>query len=134
MLSLALTLKGVRKKPINMVKQLKVINKKTSLHNRCWSSLTLISFVTQLLDYNIHFTDEQITPVINFHFSWSETRPNWIIYILINFPNVRDETSLVLTDILPKDTKTYDKNRPPKYSGQPTVVNIYYSYQCKSIL
>ena len=40
----------------------------------------------------------------------------------------RDENSLVLTDILPKDTKTYDKNRPPKYSGQPTVVKINYFY------
>lgn len=38
---------------------------------------------------------------------------------------------MVLTDILPKDTKTYDKNRPPKYSGQPTVVNISI-YICKT--
>jgi len=35
------------------------------------------------------------------------------------------ETSLVLQDILPKNMKSYDKNRPPKYMGQPTVVYFH---------
>ena len=32
---------------------------------------------------------------------------------------------LVLADILPKDMKSYDKNRPPKYMGQPTIVYFH---------
>ncbi|KAB7494524.1 Gamma-aminobutyric acid receptor subunit beta-4, partial [Armadillidium nasatum] len=35
------------------------------------------------------------------------------------------QTGLVLQDILPKDLKMYDKNRPPKYEGQPTVVYFH---------
>lgn len=35
------------------------------------------------------------------------------------------ETSLSLQDILPLQTKNYDKNRAPKMLGQPTVVCKY---------
>ena len=35
----------------------------------------------------------------------------------------REESSLMLSDILPKDSKTYDKNRAPKFFGQPTIVS-----------
>ncbi|XP_063704812.1 glycine receptor subunit alpha-2 isoform X2 [Culicoides brevitarsis] len=35
------------------------------------------------------------------------------------------ETSLSLQDILPKQTKHYDKNRAPKFMGQPTVVYFH---------
>lgn len=45
------------------------------------------------------------------------------VLILPNREN--GESSLVLTDILPKDSKSYDKNRPPKYFGQPTVVYFH---------
>jgi len=31
----------------------------------------------------------------------------------------------MLSDILPKNMKSYDKNRPPKYMGQPTVVYFH---------
>ena len=31
----------------------------------------------------------------------------------------------MLEDILPKNIKSYDKNRPPKYMGQPTVVYFH---------
>lgn len=37
----------------------------------------------------------------------------------------REETSLVLGDILPKNSKSYDKNRAPKFFGQPTIVYFH---------
>ena len=37
----------------------------------------------------------------------------------------------MLSDLLPKDQMTYDKNRPPKYHGRPTVV--YYHVTVLSI-
>ncbi|XP_042207227.1 uncharacterized protein LOC121856030 [Homarus americanus] len=38
---------------------------------------------------------------------------------------VRAQTGLVLHDILPRDLKKYDKNRPPKYEGQATIVYFH---------
>ena len=38
---------------------------------------------------------------------------------------VRAQTGLVLHDILPRDLKQYDKNRPPKYEGQATIVYFH---------
>ena len=37
----------------------------------------------------------------------------------------RYESSLMLSDILPINEKSYDKNRAPKYFGQPTVVYFH---------
>lgn len=37
----------------------------------------------------------------------------------------RFETSLSLSDILPKPARQYDKNRAPKLLGQPTVVYFH---------
>lgn len=36
-----------------------------------------------------------------------------------------EENSLSLRDILPAKPKLYDKNRAPKYQGQPTVVYFH---------
>ncbi|XP_047476004.1 LOW QUALITY PROTEIN: uncharacterized protein LOC125029867 [Penaeus chinensis] len=38
---------------------------------------------------------------------------------------VRAQTGLVLHDILPRDLKQYDKNRPPKYEGHATIVYFH---------
>ncbi|XP_045583494.2 uncharacterized protein [Procambarus clarkii] len=38
---------------------------------------------------------------------------------------VRAQTGLVLHDILPRDLKKYDKNRPPKYEGHATIVYFH---------
>ncbi|KAK8376524.1 hypothetical protein O3P69_009869 [Scylla paramamosain] len=38
---------------------------------------------------------------------------------------VRAQTGLVLHDILPLELKKYDKNRPPKYEGQATIVYFH---------
>lgn len=37
----------------------------------------------------------------------------------------RKESSLSLRDILPFNPKAYDKHRPPKFAGQPTVVYFH---------
>ncbi|EFX70143.1 hypothetical protein DAPPUDRAFT_300576 [Daphnia pulex] len=37
----------------------------------------------------------------------------------------REESSLVLGDILPRNSKSYDKNRAPKFFGQPTIVYFH---------
>lgn len=50
-----------------------------------------------------------------------------------NYPNSTDsaelitnyESSLSLGDILPENTKKYDKNRAPKLLGQPTIVYFH---------
>lgn len=36
-----------------------------------------------------------------------------------------DNSGLSLKDLLPTNSKSYDKNRPPKLSGQPTVVYFH---------
>ena len=41
------------------------------------------------------------------------------------FFRVRAQTGLVLHDILPLELKKYDKNRPPKYEGQATIVYFH---------
>ena len=49
--------------------------------------------------------------------------------IVCNFPFfLRDETSLMLSDILPINSKSYDKNRAPKFFGQPTVVRLHFNF------
>ncbi|KAJ9581097.1 hypothetical protein L9F63_023718, partial [Diploptera punctata] len=40
-------------------------------------------------------------------------------------PTMPPESSLSLRDILPTNQKHYDKNRPPKYQGQPTIVYFH---------
>ncbi|XP_017300327.1 gamma-aminobutyric acid receptor subunit epsilon-like [Diaphorina citri] len=39
--------------------------------------------------------------------------------------NYRSSTSLTFNDILPEDPKLYDKMRPPKKEGQPTIVYFH---------
>ncbi len=46
-------------------------------------------------------------------------------------PICRSEQTVTLSALLPHDPTTYDKNRPPKYHGRPTVV--YYHITVLSI-
>ncbi|KAI5700082.1 hypothetical protein M8J75_013863 [Diaphorina citri] len=50
----------------------------------------------------------------------------WIIFFVFLYIGVSESsTSLTFNDILPEDPKLYDKMRPPKKEGQPTIVYFH---------
>uniref|UniRef100_A0A8D8PVE6 Glycine receptor subunit alpha-3 n=2 Tax=Cacopsylla melanoneura TaxID=428564 RepID=A0A8D8PVE6_9HEMI len=58
----------------------------------------------------------------------SQFRPGfiWIIFYVYLYIGVSESsTSLTFNDILPEDPKLYDKMRPPKKEGQPTIVYFH---------
>nr|XP_053651940.1 glycine receptor subunit alpha-2-like [Cherax quadricarinatus] len=52
-----------------------------------------------------------------------------ILFLLLNITSVRasasEDSLLEISDILPEDTKSYDKMRPPQSQGNPTVVYFH---------